>query len=229
VARDCARHDCGPRTAVRAVIRSELTCEGSCRCGCCTLLLYSRQITGSGFRIHAVNCGATGIRTPDLLHAIQRQNIHRRPPVQVTVPGRPHGSPGIQAGCCTFLLYRSADEDGPGRRNQPARDQSGLVITLPAEPPGTQARGRNPRPPNPRLPRGLQRRPHWPAPARPACGAPGTRGSAALAGTIRFRFVLRAAYAASTMRYAGHMQVSSLLHRARGVGGQGALRDRVAR
>ena len=31
-------------------------------------------------------------------------------PVQVTVSGRPHESAGIQAGCCTFVLYR------PGRR-----------------------------------------------------------------------------------------------------------------
>jgi hypothetical protein len=48
-----------------------------------------------------------GIRTPDLFHAIQRQHVHRRPYPQVTVPGRPRQSPGIQAGCCTFLLYSS--------------------------------------------------------------------------------------------------------------------------
>ena len=47
-----------------------------------------------------------GIRTPDLLHAIQRHHVHRSPSPQVTVPRRPHESPGIQAGCCTFVLYR---------------------------------------------------------------------------------------------------------------------------
>jgi hypothetical protein len=49
-----------------------------------------------------------GIRTPDLLHAIQWQHVHRSPSVQVTVPGRPHQSPGIQAGCCTFVLYSAS-------------------------------------------------------------------------------------------------------------------------
>ncbi len=48
-----------------------------------------------------------GIRTPDLLHAIQWQHVHPRPSPQVTVSGRPHQSSGIQAGCCTFVLYRS--------------------------------------------------------------------------------------------------------------------------
>jgi hypothetical protein len=49
---------------------------------------------------------AMGIRTPDLLHAIQRQHVHGSASVQVTVSGRLHQSPGIQAGCCTFVLYR---------------------------------------------------------------------------------------------------------------------------
>ena len=48
--------------------------------------------------------GAMGIRTPDLLHAMQRQHVHRSVSVQVTVSGRPHESSGIQAGCCTFVL-----------------------------------------------------------------------------------------------------------------------------
>ena len=51
--------------------------------------------------------GAMGIRTPDLLHAMQWHHVHRSPSVQVTVSGRPHESAGIQAGCCTFVLYRS--------------------------------------------------------------------------------------------------------------------------
>jgi hypothetical protein len=63
---------------------------------------------GSGFRIMLLTCGgAMGIRTPDLLHAIQRHYVHPRPSVQVTVSGRPHQSSGIQAGCCTFVLYGS--------------------------------------------------------------------------------------------------------------------------
>jgi hypothetical protein len=61
--------------------------------------------------------GATGIRTPDLLHAIQRQRIHSRPSPQATIPGRPHQSPGIQAGCCTFVLYAPA----PARLPRPLR------------------------------------------------------------------------------------------------------------
>jgi hypothetical protein len=46
-----------------------------------------------------------GIRTPDLLHAIQWQDVHSSTSVQVTVSGRPHQSSGIQVGCCTFVLY----------------------------------------------------------------------------------------------------------------------------
>ena len=49
--------------------------------------------------------GAMGIRTPDLLHAMQWQHVHGSASVQVTVSGRPHESSGIQAGCCTFVLY----------------------------------------------------------------------------------------------------------------------------
>ena len=51
--------------------------------------------------------GAKRARTADLLHAISRQLVHPRPSVQVTVSGRPHQSSGIQAGCCTFVLYGS--------------------------------------------------------------------------------------------------------------------------
>jgi hypothetical protein len=56
------------------------------------------------------------------LHAIQWQHFHSSPSVQVTVPERPHESPGIQAGCCTFVLtvpslhrYKLS-EPAPGRR-----------------------------------------------------------------------------------------------------------------
>jgi hypothetical protein len=77
---------------------------------CCTLLLYQTlEPLAQVFELLSLSwCGAMGIRTPDLLHAIQRQHVHRSPSVQVTVSGRPHQSPGIQAGCCTFVLYGSA-------------------------------------------------------------------------------------------------------------------------
>jgi hypothetical protein len=76
-----------------------------CRCG--TLLLYQTpELWGSGFRIISFNCGgAMGIRTPDLLHAIQRQPVHRSPSAQVTVPASTQQSTGIQTRCGTSLLY----------------------------------------------------------------------------------------------------------------------------
>jgi hypothetical protein len=46
-----------------------------------------------------------GIRTPDLLHAIQRQDIHRSPFPQVAVPADTQGCTGIRTrcvlSCCT--------------------------------------------------------------------------------------------------------------------------------
>ncbi len=46
-----------------------------------------------------------GIRTPDLLHAITRQGVQRRPSPQVTalVSARQYGH--VRMGCGTFLLY----------------------------------------------------------------------------------------------------------------------------
>ena len=49
--------------------------------------------------------GAMGIRTPDLLHAIQRQPVHSSPSPQVTVPEGAPESACVQACCGTFLLY----------------------------------------------------------------------------------------------------------------------------
>jgi hypothetical protein len=46
-----------------------------------------------------------GIRTPDLLHAIQRQPVHPRVSVQVTVLPRPPRSTSVPACCGTLLLY----------------------------------------------------------------------------------------------------------------------------
>jgi hypothetical protein len=55
--------------------RSELACDAF-RCGgCCTLLLYEALgPCGQIFELWSMNwCGAMGIRTPDLLHAISGQ------------------------------------------------------------------------------------------------------------------------------------------------------------
>jgi len=52
--------------------RSELACDGF-RCGCCcTLLLYEAlEPCDQIFELWSLNwCGAMGIRTPDLLHAM---------------------------------------------------------------------------------------------------------------------------------------------------------------
>ena len=46
-----------------------------------------------------------GIRTPDLLHAIQWQPVHSSPSPQVTVPQSAPESACVQACCGTFLLY----------------------------------------------------------------------------------------------------------------------------
>jgi hypothetical protein len=59
-----------------------------------------------------LTCGAMGIRTPDLLHAITRQHIHHRPSPQVTVPRSARRSPVVRVRCGTFLLY------SPGRPHE---------------------------------------------------------------------------------------------------------------
>ena len=76
---------------------------------CCILLLYkAREPWPQDFEFICLTWGgAKGIRTPDLLHAINRQHIHRSPPPQVTVPERTRRSAGIQAGCGTSVLYES--------------------------------------------------------------------------------------------------------------------------
>src|SRR5690242_13680194 len=55
-------------------------------------------------RISLLTCGAKGIRTPDLLHAISRQRVHPSTYVQVTVLGHTRKSACVLAGCCTFVL-----------------------------------------------------------------------------------------------------------------------------
>ncbi len=66
------------------------------------LSCYTR---GASVRILALTCGAMGIRTPDLLHAIRRQHIHPRPSPQVSVPERLPWSASIRTGCGTSVLY----------------------------------------------------------------------------------------------------------------------------
>jgi hypothetical protein len=53
------------------------------------LLYFPAVLTVRTVRILLLTCGAMGIRTPDLLHAIWRQHIHPRPSPQVTVSLRP--------------------------------------------------------------------------------------------------------------------------------------------
>ena len=61
-----------------------------------------------------------GIRTPDLLHAIQRQHVHRSVSAQVTVPGRAWESARMRTCCGTFLLYKSRSLPQRERRDSPA-------------------------------------------------------------------------------------------------------------
>ena len=69
--------------------RSELACDAF-RCCCCTLLLYSGlERCDQIFELWSLNwCGAMGIRTPDLLHAM---NLSRVPP-----PGHMRLDPAIR-------------------------------------------------------------------------------------------------------------------------------------
>jgi hypothetical protein len=113
---------------------SEWESGTSRRCRCGTLLLYQApDLLGSGFRIMAVNCsGAMGIRTPDLLHAIQRQPVHSSPSPQVTVPESAPTSACVQACCGTFLLYgpaRQAEAKSPCASPRPEHSPSQTSVT----------------------------------------------------------------------------------------------------
>ena len=112
---------------IRTDARSELACDafrGGC---CCTLLLYQAlEPWAQDFELLPLTWGgAMGIRTPDLLHAMQWQHVHGSASVQVTVPGRPHQSlsPGIPGRLLYFRAVPSravtrAKRSGsaPGRR-----------------------------------------------------------------------------------------------------------------
>jgi hypothetical protein len=79
------------RRCVRALVRSPL--------------LYFAAVPRPRVFELCLTCGAIGIRTPDLLHGIQRQPVHPRVSAQVTVLPRPLRSARVQACCGTFLLY----------------------------------------------------------------------------------------------------------------------------
>ena len=69
---------------------------------------------GSGFRIMLLTWGgAMGIRTPDLLHAMQWQHVHSSASVQVTVSGRPHQSPRNPG---RLLYFRAVPSEPPSAR-----------------------------------------------------------------------------------------------------------------
>ncbi len=67
-------------------------------------------------------CGATGIRTPDLLHAISTHDVRLRTSVQVIVPGRAPASVQIRVSCGTFALYR------PGRQINGVHPTSPVLV-----------------------------------------------------------------------------------------------------
>jgi hypothetical protein len=80
------------RTAIRAVTRSELTYGASRCCGCCTLLLYSRQIPGSEFRIYACELWSYGDSNSGPLACHPAAG---RPPPSICAGHRPTTSPRV--------------------------------------------------------------------------------------------------------------------------------------
>jgi hypothetical protein len=78
-----------------------------------------------------LTCGAMGIRTPDLLHAICRQHVHSSTYAQASVSGRAYQSPRIHAGGGTFLLYSPGC---PGRSPRTLRYLRPPAFASPATP-----------------------------------------------------------------------------------------------
>jgi hypothetical protein len=60
-----------------------------------------------------------GTRTPGLLHAINRQHIHRRTSPQATVPDQPLLSDRVHSSCGTSLLYFSRPRRPYHRQSAP--------------------------------------------------------------------------------------------------------------
>jgi hypothetical protein len=91
-----------------ALCRDQITADRQAH-RAAALLYKARERWAQDFEfIYLTWGGATGIRTPDLLHAISRQHVHRSTSAQVTVPGSARPSRQVRTGCCTFLLYRPA-------------------------------------------------------------------------------------------------------------------------
>jgi hypothetical protein len=101
-----------------------------------TAAVLYRCTPSSGIRIILLTCGAMGIRTPDLLHAISRQHMHARPSPQVTVPACLPWPASVRTGCCTSVLYQSAGQ--PHRGHAPGHS---AILTW-AIPPTSRESGR---------------------------------------------------------------------------------------
>jgi len=65
----------GPEGLFDAEVGSEPMCGPPAAVPCCCTC---PETLGSGFRIIPLTCGAMGIRTPDLLHAMNHQHVHCR-------------------------------------------------------------------------------------------------------------------------------------------------------
>ena len=99
---------------------------------CCILLLYkARERWAQDFEFICLNWGgATGIRTPDLLHAISRQYVHWRPSPQVTVLEHPLRFASVPAGCGTSMLYRSRNSPNDTSARTACVPQAGQPSTI---------------------------------------------------------------------------------------------------
>ena len=94
---------------IGADARSAVACGTLSSRRCCTLLLYGPLILwDQDFDIWPLNWGgATGTRTPDFLHAMQRQDLRRSMYELVASLMRAHESTLMPTGCGTSLLYSS--------------------------------------------------------------------------------------------------------------------------
>jgi hypothetical protein len=95
------------------------------------LLYFPAVLAVRTVRISLLTSGAKRARTADLLHAIWRQHVHPRVPVQVTVLPCPYAAVHVQVSCCTFLLYRRYPRRGTSRgpRSRPDQHQPPRQVT----------------------------------------------------------------------------------------------------